>query len=231
MNDSYAGDIGDFCKYGLLRFIINTSNGKKLGINWYRTDLKRNGKHYDYLKLNTKRGQTMRMLDENLYDALSPFRNREYRKIKNVEEANILPGTTITFNNFVSGRFERESWHKRALQQLKKADIIFLDPDNGIEIKTKPFSKEHVRIQELQDYYETGKTIILYNHYGRAIENERRTQFRELKHLLRSWELTRLWCHRGTARDFLFFMHDKELNQNLEDFLKIWGKHFEKRLI
>ena len=35
MQDRYAGDIGDFGKFGLLRAL--SSAGLSIGVNWYRT--------------------------------------------------------------------------------------------------------------------------------------------------------------------------------------------------
>ena len=35
MKNQYVGDIGDYGKYGLLRFLSN--RGIKIGINWYLT--------------------------------------------------------------------------------------------------------------------------------------------------------------------------------------------------
>jgi hypothetical protein len=53
MQDRYAGDTGDFGKFGLLRQIAKT--GLVIGLNWYRTYrdeehiLNKDGKHIAYL--------------------------------------------------------------------------------------------------------------------------------------------------------------------------------------
>ena len=36
MKNQYVGDIGDYGKYGLLRFLSN--HGIRIGINWYLTE-------------------------------------------------------------------------------------------------------------------------------------------------------------------------------------------------
>ena len=36
MKNQYVGDIGDYGKYGLLRFLAG--QGIKIGVNWYLTD-------------------------------------------------------------------------------------------------------------------------------------------------------------------------------------------------
>ena len=41
MKDQYIGDIGDYGKYGLLRYLI--SNGINIGINWFYTENDKTG--------------------------------------------------------------------------------------------------------------------------------------------------------------------------------------------
>ena len=50
MKNQYVGDIGDYGKYGLLRFLAN--RGIKIGVNWYLTDDdgSSDGKFTKYLK-------------------------------------------------------------------------------------------------------------------------------------------------------------------------------------
>ena len=50
MKNQYVGDIGDYGKYGLLRFLA--SHGIKIGVNWYLTenDGSTDGKFTTYLK-------------------------------------------------------------------------------------------------------------------------------------------------------------------------------------
>ena len=49
MKNQYVGDIGDYGKYGLLRFLAN--HGIKIGINWYLTenDGSSDGRYTGYL--------------------------------------------------------------------------------------------------------------------------------------------------------------------------------------
>ena len=49
MKNQYVGDIGDYGKYGLLRFLAK--NGIKIGVNWYVTenDGSSDGKFIEYL--------------------------------------------------------------------------------------------------------------------------------------------------------------------------------------
>ena len=50
MKDQYVGDIGDYGKYGLLRYLNGC--GLKIGVNWYLTpdDGRSDGNHTEYLE-------------------------------------------------------------------------------------------------------------------------------------------------------------------------------------
>ena len=53
MQDRYAGDLGDFLTFGLLRWLVPSSGPLRLGVVWYRTlDEAHNadGKHIAYLQ-------------------------------------------------------------------------------------------------------------------------------------------------------------------------------------
>ena len=65
MKDQYFGDIGDYGKYGLLRFLAK--KGIKIGVHWYLTpsDGSNDGKFTDYLDIakNRKAAEEMRVFD------------------------------------------------------------------------------------------------------------------------------------------------------------------------
>lgn len=69
VQDRYAGDVGDFSKYGLLRW-LTASVGEhpplSLGVVWYLTpDESHNadGKHVSYLQPGNRAGEQLRRLD------------------------------------------------------------------------------------------------------------------------------------------------------------------------
>ena len=65
MKNQYVGDVHDYGKYGLLRFL--TGKGIRIGVNWYLTenDSTGHGKDSDYLHKTSDR-----YLDPELFDAL-----------------------------------------------------------------------------------------------------------------------------------------------------------------
>jgi hypothetical protein len=55
MQDSYAFDVGDFGKLGLLRHLIDPTEAPRLGVMWYATatpNATNGGKHLGYLQLS-----------------------------------------------------------------------------------------------------------------------------------------------------------------------------------
>lgn len=132
MQDRYAGDIGDFVKLGLLRAI---SQGRKLGVAWYRFPDERHnedGRHVSYLN----RPEQYSSFDPDLFDHLKRITEDE-RSI-----SSLLPmlGNAASFEESLSvseisprlRRRWREKWFSRALDQLSECDLVFADPDNGI---------------------------------------------------------------------------------------------------
>ena len=51
------------------------------------------------------------------------------------------------------------------------ADLVFVDPDNGIEVRSRPVgrkgSSKYVTWQEIRDLWETGCSILIYQHFRR----------------------------------------------------------------
>ena len=87
MKNQYVGDIGDYGKYGLLRFL--TKKGISIGINWYLTedDGSSDGKFTDYLKKSAERDY-----DPELFDCLKGIVDQPDKTVKMIEGSGILPG-------------------------------------------------------------------------------------------------------------------------------------------
>lgn len=85
MQNRYAGDIGDFAKYGLLRAI---REGKRLGIAWYLNPDRGpagDGRHIEYLDDPDR----FRSLDPELFDILGDL-VPDHRRVATLEQSGIL---------------------------------------------------------------------------------------------------------------------------------------------
>jgi hypothetical protein len=175
MQNRYVGDIGDFVKFAILRGL---SPGKRLGVAWWLFPdggPVGDGKHISYLRAPAK----WRHLDPQLFDALGEIIMSNRRHIHALENADLLPRATFFSEAVRAGatpgetRADRQAWFARCQTQLTDCDLVFLDPDNGLE--TTRFSTgtraagKSVALAELSALRRPGRTIIVYHHQTRRI--------------------------------------------------------------
>lgn len=168
MQDRYAGDIGDYGKFGLLKELQR--QGFCIGINWYRTETgalekKEDGKY--------SIPESMMKCDPPLAEALIEIHGRKAdRSVAALQAKNLIEGARY-FDEFVSFQ-DRKCWHQRALKTLSDADLVFLDPDNGMivpSVKTyNPKSVKYVLYEEAKDYLSRGQSVLIYHHRCRMKE-------------------------------------------------------------
>ena len=87
MKNQYVGDIGDYGKYGLLRYL--SQNGIRTGVNWYLTqddEIAIDGNIRGYL---TNREESV--YDSDVYALLRELEERNIRDIKKIESSDIIP--------------------------------------------------------------------------------------------------------------------------------------------
>ncbi len=246
MQDRYVADIGDFGKYGFLKFLAERT-GLKLGVNWYLVDpeeldeeLRNDGKKIKYLYTNP---QKYVCCDEKLYRQLKSIVEDNKRSVKEVEDRNILPAQTVfyteklTFGDKIEKEAriaQRKCWIKSGLEKLQRCEIVFFDPDNGFEvISYRRHSRKSVKFvfyDELTEYYERGQNLIVYQHRDMKPEAEYNKRFERLKDNYP--ELKKVFGLRWKARDFVFILqkeHYELIDRATDIFLAgPWGKHFRK---
>ena len=72
------------------------------------------------------------------------------QSIKAIEDAALISGAIYYSDLITVG--QRNGWHQQALEILKKVDIVFLDPDNGMLVK--PVGKQSARSVKYAFYEE-----------------------------------------------------------------------------
>ena len=222
MQNRYVGDIGDFGKYALLRNIAEI--GLILGVNWYLTpDENHNadGKHTSYLYKDY-----YRTYDDELYDILKDIVDNDRRSVFSIQKFVILPKNTVFYDSILDltgepdplkRRILRQSWHNAALNWLKDCEIVFLDPDNGLQVKSVSLTgqkgNKYIGLDELKDYYKLGKSIVFYNHRERKQEEDYLNKFRKLQldGDFKGAEWLGIKFLRGTIRDYIFVLQPKHL--------------------
>lgn len=231
MKNQYVGDIGDYGKYGLLRFLSN--KGKiKIGINWYLTenDGTNDGKIRKYVEDDREKGE--KRYDRILFEKLKPIakKDKDERSIQDVELNDIIPGATFYNEPLRMKKEDRDKWHAKALDKLRTAKLIFADPDNGtlIEDYYGPNSEKYAFIRELRKYYDRGQDVVYYCHKGRRKEDDWKSKLDEFNRDGHNAKIFVLTFHRGTQRSFVFTIHpenEEKYNALLKDFLDTaWGR-------
>jgi hypothetical protein len=178
MQDRYAGDVGDFVKFGLLRHLVASRDERalRLGVNWYLTpDEGHNadGKHIGYLFSNNSVHGALRSCDPDLAPLLRRVVEQE-RTVAALEESGALPTGTAFHGALLCGNLgvsARAAWHRSALQRLRDVDIVFADPDNGIRASGRMATlNKYALLSELADYAQRGQSIVAYHHADRSAD-------------------------------------------------------------
>lgn len=169
MKNQYFGDINDYRKYGLLRVLIQEAD-LKLFISWMLTpdDGSKDGKHVAYL------GQPERWMsyDPGLFEILrSGLENGAERNVGLIEGSYALP-RALFFPEIVPDSAQaRRAWFSSLFVAMEPCDLVFLDPDNGLEVKSRPYGRRYsskfLYWHELRSIWNAGKSLLVYQHFIR----------------------------------------------------------------
>lgn len=170
MKNQYFGDINDYRKYGLLKCIAEAT-GLPLGILWLLTadDGGTDGEFRRYLTEPNR----WRHHDSELYDSLSTLlRPDQTRRVEHAAAWSLLPDATYFDWEFTDSISERRAAVAAASEHLRHCPLVFLDPDNGIEVKSVRLgargSRKYVYMSELAKFFERGHSLLIYQHYRRV---------------------------------------------------------------
>lgn len=271
MQNRYVGDVGDFGKHGLLRYLSGmTSNDDnpwlRLGVIWYmhhderhgmdRRRINRDGRHVEFLERTLDCDQReYRDCDSVLWEGLRDLVFREARCVHCVQDAGILPADTqfhSTYLSYIPGgttalrelrRNTRECWFQNALDATADADIICVDPDNGIGNDADMYTAKgpkFVYMADLQAIWKRGQSLVIYQHLGMVrggAEVMVPVVVDQLRTGLEDAEPIPLMFHRGTARTFYVVpnpnhpdgqTHVDLIRARVDRFLDShWQTHFE----
>jgi hypothetical protein len=180
---NFVNDIGDYAKYTLLRALC--TNGQAtihLGVIWYLTDhTERNGdgrkrahlSQDGWGNLDPDLLATMRLVESTL-------RSQDELNVRLIEASGILPPDTAYFSeaiprvqrNIHQRVSARAAWFSRAQKAVVHCNLVFLDPDNGLEVRsapiTSPLASKYATVSEIAALLENGAGVVLYQHGSRT---------------------------------------------------------------
>lgn len=228
MQDNYVGDIGDYGKYGLLREVC--AAGLSLAVNWYKVVPQKIGKQDDgkYIQYLLQ-PKLYRNYDSELFDTLHTIVcDRQDRRLTCIEQANLFPAK---FYSQVISK-DRKNWHWDALDKTLGTDVVFLDPDNGLETanmrRMETATEKHVKWTEIKDYYSRGQNVILYQHRPQMTSKEKCIE--SVMHFQNEYLLADcvkvLEFPKYTNRFYFMFLHKDEeesFNKVCSEMTQKWG--------
>jgi hypothetical protein len=255
MQDRYVGDVGDFGKYGLLWILsgMEGENRLSLGVVWYlypNESHNADGKHIGYLR---DADPAFRDCDSRLYDKLRALLFDDLglievnRNLGAIESAEILPQGTVFYSlplayqgglSFPSRLSLRREWFANATAKTESVDLVFLDPDNGIECvsvtRTNNKGPKYVFWDDLDAFVGRDQSLIVYHHLNRngshssQVEAMRRSMNERFGH---GFETSAIIYKRGSGRAYFIIaspQHKELLSQRLSKMrMSSWSRHFD----
>ena len=139
MKNQYVGDINDYRKYGLLRILQKEIRGPLL-VAWMLTknDDSSDGAFRSYLQ----DPERWRSNDPELYDELRKLRSSAQPAVSHIEASGVLPGARFFSDMVPDSREGRHRWTRQLLERARGTQLVFVDPDNGFEIPSKPIGRK-----------------------------------------------------------------------------------------
>lgn len=168
MKDQYFGDVNDYRKYGLLRH-LNRCGFERLMVAWMLTpdDGSTDGSFRAYLADPAR----FAGCDPELYVELQSVLRGARPRVALLEGSRAL--STAAFYSAVvpDRRAERSAWQQGLLAAAVGSDLAFVDPDNGIEVKSRPMgrkgSSKYVAWEDLTGLWRAGCSVLTYQHFRR----------------------------------------------------------------
>ena len=170
MKNQYFGDINDFRKYGLLRQ-LSAKGGLSTAVCWMLTpdaEGSTDGQKLAYLEQPDKFSH----YDLELFNLL--HHNVQVRGVRDVHTATlpkILPGAWFHHDITPDDAQGRGLYFEDFLYRCHDADLVFFDPDNGMEILSTPYgaknSSKYLYWREFEKTWQQGHSILIYQHFPR----------------------------------------------------------------
>lgn len=232
MQDRYAGDIGDYAKYALLRAVFE---GCELGVAWYLhpdESKSADGRYTDYLNQPAK----WRHLDEDLFDRLEKI-VASSRSVAAIQASSILPQAVfadarLNITDIPVRRREswRRTWFDGVRQRLEKCDVVFADPDNGLvrDDNFRPTRKGSVKgiPEEEVGSLSAGRPMVVYHHNTRR-KGGHKKEIAYWQNRLPGQVHAYYW-RRWSNRTFFFVNSYREIVDRLEAFAERWNADCRK---
>jgi hypothetical protein len=172
MKNQYVGDINDFRKYGLIDLLSKIFGGKILFVWMLTSEDDNNGNKVEYLD----DPQKYRQFNHDLFDTLKEIVSKKQScetigNIMALEKSDFFQRYNFINDVIPDDSQGRNEYFEKVYELAGENDLIFLDPDNGIEIQSRKYgtrkSSKYIFWDEIIRLYNMDKDILFYQHFRR----------------------------------------------------------------
>lgn len=166
MKNQYFGDINDYLKYGLLRG-LTSSTRLRLAVCWMLTPGGGlDGRKTQYLGAPDRWAKH----DPELFQALrEAVLVRRERSVGAAAARGILPASRFYSAIVPDDQRPREGFFADFRLASASADLVFFDPDNGMQVRSVPpgrrGSNKYLRWAEAAAAFGDGHSLLIYQHF------------------------------------------------------------------
>lgn len=166
MKNCYFGDIYDYIKYALLRQLTDSGRTSS-AVCWMLTedDGGSDGRRTNYLREPEKWASP----DPELFDFLRrQVLEREIRNVRAIERSDLLPNCHFYSRTLTDDRVQRQRYFDKFMEFAHQAQLVFFDPDNGIEVKSVGYgrrkSSKYLYWNEIELAFHANHSLLIYQH-------------------------------------------------------------------
>jgi hypothetical protein len=165
MKNEYFGDVSDFWKYGILRALA--AQELRVFVCWMLTAAAsgRDGRKLGYLEQPVR----YRPFDPELYDVLAAAVQSGRREV-GVAEDRLVAGAGFYGALLGDAAATRAAYFDRLWRAAAGYDVVFFDPDNGLERgvrKGQAGSHRYLYLDELAATVERGHSPVVFQYFTR----------------------------------------------------------------
>src|ERR1035438_2178176 len=169
MKNQYFGDINDFHKYRILS-AISQQTGSHICFVWMLTEndeSNEGGKRHHF-----KYPDQWRSNNRDLFDFLEKHNTPlDQRNVTVMRHAPEFRGATFVNTMLTRNPLEQAAYFAEVRRVVRPKDILFFDPDNGLEVPSVPRcsrkSNKHLYWEDLCPLYAAGHSAVIYQHFPR----------------------------------------------------------------
>jgi len=136
-------------------------------------DKRKDGEFTDYLNNPEKWKQYDPLLFNFIKHSLS---NNKRRCVSQAERGGIIQNSIYYSKQLLDDSSKRQQYFSELGEFFNDVDLIFFDPDNGLEIKSKKsghkYSSKFLYWDELATSYKKGHSLLVYQHFPRIKRKE-----------------------------------------------------------